>query len=188
MEQNFFIMKIFQFDNWIEKKGLFSYLYFFYLLFATVHLFTHEDTTPFPEQYQDISCERIYIHPCEKASLVQNPDKDYEYLLKIDVKNQKVVFFTDNPQRDVKSMPIVQFIKKWTLNAAFDGMLPNAVISYMNFKTTSEDGEWADVLQLGSPRYDQGAEEVIFEANPLHEYEISTGDFENVVIVYDGVE
>ena len=60
-------------------------------------------------------------------------------------------------------------------------------MSYINFSPKVQTGVSVDVLELYNPKYDEQREIVIFEAKALHDYDVLLGDFEEVVIVYDGL-
>ncbi len=132
--------------------------------------------------------ELIYIQQAKVAELSHNPNRLGTYLLKVSGSDKTLVYFSDKPDRVAGTLTLSQFVKTWQNSTAVQDNQPNAVISYMEFKATTECGVGADILQLSNPKYDAGTDTVTFEAKPLHEYEIMTGVFENLVIVYDGIE
>lgn len=132
--------------------------------------------------------EFIYIQQAKGAELTLCPDKIGYYLLKVTGNDKTLVYFSDKPDRSAGTLTLNQFVKKWQASIAMQETNPNAVISYVDFKAEKEDGVGADILQLSDPHYDATTDTVTFLAKPLHEYEIMTGKFENIVIVYDGVQ
>ena len=132
--------------------------------------------------------ELIYIQQAKVAELLHNPDRLGTYLLKLSGNDKTLVYFSDKPDRVAGTLTLAQFVKTWQSSTSTQDNQPNAVISYMEFKATTEYGVGADILQLSNPKYDAGTDTVTFVAKPLHEYEIMTGVFENLVIVYDGIE
>ncbi len=131
--------------------------------------------------------ELIYIQQAKVAELSHNPDRLGYYQLKVSGSDKTLVFFSDKPDRSAGTLTLSQFVKTWQNNSTHLGDSPNAVISYLEFRASTESGVGADILQLSSPQYDPGTNSVTFTAKPLHEYEITTGTFENLVIIYDGV-
>lgn len=131
--------------------------------------------------------EMIYIQQAKVAELTCNPNKLGKYLLKVSGSDKTLVYFSDKPNREAGTVTLSQFVKSWENNGELQTSPPNVVISYVNFKSTSEDGVGADVLQLTNPKYNYSEDSVTFEAEPLHEFKIMTGRFENVVMVFDGL-
>lgn len=136
---------------------------------------------------QDTSLELIYIQQAKVAELSQNPNRLDTYLLKVSGSDKTLVYFSDKPDRVAGTLSLSQFVKGWQNNSSLQEDQPNAVISYVSFEPAIDAGVGADILQLSNPEYDAGTDTVTFTAKPLHEYEVTTGKFENLVIVYDGV-
>lgn len=134
------------------------------------------------------SPEFIYIQQAKGAELTVCPNKIGYYLLKITGNDKTLVYFSDKPDRSAGTLALNQFVKKWQASAEMQENSPNAVISYVDFKAENEEGVGADILQLSEPHYDASTDTITFLAKPLHEYELMTGKFENIVIVYDGVQ
>ncbi len=134
------------------------------------------------------SPEFIYIQQAKGAELTVCPNKIGYYLLKITGNDKTLVYFSDKPDRSAGTLALNQFVKKWQASAEMQENSPNAVISYVDFKAENEEGVGADILQLSEPHYDASTDTITFLAKPLHEYEVMTGKFENIVIVYDGVQ
>lgn len=131
--------------------------------------------------------ELIYIQQAKVAELTNNPEKIGAYLLKIGGSDKTLVYFSDKPERDAGTLSLSQFVKTWQNTPQLKENPPNAVISFVKFKATSDKGVGADILQLSNPVYDFSTDTVTFEASPLHEFEVTTGRFENVVMVFDGI-
>ena len=132
--------------------------------------------------------ELIYIQQAKVAELSVNPNAIDSYLLKVSGSDKTLVYFSDKPDRLAGTLTLSQFVKTWQHSSSQQEESPNAVISYVEFKASTDSGVGADILQLSNPVYDACSESVTFEARPLHEYEIMTGTFENLVIVYDGIK
>ncbi|MCH9632986.1 MAG: hypothetical protein S4CHLAM6_13370 [Chlamydiae bacterium] len=146
------------------------------------------DTLIDAEELNSISSELIYIQQAKVAELSHNPDRPGTYLLRVSGSDKTLVYFSDKPDRVAGTLTLAHFVKTWQNSTALKESLPNAVISYMEFKATTDTGVGADILQLSNPEYNAGTDTVTFVAKPLHEYDIMTGVFENLVIVYDGIE
>lgn len=131
--------------------------------------------------------ELIYIQQAKVAELSQDPNSLGKYLLKISGSDKTLVYFSDKPNREAGTLTLSQFVKAWQNNGMLKENPPNVVISYVNFKPSSESGVGADVLTLSNPQYDFSSDSVTFNATPLHEFDIMTGKFENVVMVFDGL-
>lgn len=131
--------------------------------------------------------ELIYIQQAKVAELTTNPNKIGAYLLKVGGSDKTLVYFSDKPERDAGTLSLSQFVKSWQNMPQLKENPPNAVISFVKFKASSESGVGADILQLSNPVYDFSTDTVTFEAAPLHEFEVTTGRFENVVMVFDGI-
>lgn len=131
--------------------------------------------------------ELIYIQQAKVANLTQDPNSLGKYLFTIQGSDKTLVYFSDKPDREAGTLSLNQFVKAWQNNGNLKKNPPNVVISYVDFKASSDSGVGVDVLTLSNPVYDFSTDSITFEAVPLHEFDIMTGKFENVVMVFDGV-
>lgn len=141
------------------------------------------ESSPLSSPHSDF----IYIQQAKVAELSLNPNRLGHYILKVSGNDKTLVYFSDKPERIAGTVNLNQFVKMWQNNAKLSEDNPNAVISYVEFHATKEEGAGVDVLQLSNPHYDVAQDAIIFNAKPLHEYEVLTGKFDNVVIIYDGI-
>ena len=129
----------------------------------------------------------IYIQQAKSATLEKSPKGCNYFTLEVFQNEPTVVYFSDKPDRAAGMISLTQFLKVWSNDPNMQSDHPICVMSYVNFTPKVQTGVSVDVLELYNPKYNEEKESVIFEAKSLHDYDVLLGDFEEVVIVYDGL-
>jgi hypothetical protein len=127
--------------------------------------------------------EFVYIQQSRKGTLTQSSEG--YYTLTLQGNNLDIIYFADQPSRVTGHQDLNPFFRAWSSSEKELQHLPTAFINYTQFNPSTEAGVTPDILQLRNPRYNAEEDILTFEVNPLHEYQIKEGIFENIVIIYD---
>lgn len=132
----------------------------------------------------------LFVHTAEKAKieLVNKESKTYKITLK--QTSPFVTYFSERPQRIVKTMPMEQFIKLWEKkgNNSFKEDAPNADFNGIQVGFLTPDKPLNIVLQLSQPVYDNKKQTVVYTASPLDGSAATmpeTGSFNSVILFID---
>lgn len=130
----------------------------------------------------------LFIQQASSATLRKSPTEPGKLQLILRGVYPKTLYISGNSKHIAGSLSLHDFLRIWEENSIqFQDSGPSAIMSYLSFKPTSQNGVETDSLELINPIYDSSSNSLVFIAVPEHEKVVKTGRFKNVVLIYDGL-
>ncbi len=109
----------------------------------------------------------LFVQSAQKAIIKRNEDKTYTLTLKQVA--PYITYFSNRPERIVKSMPLTDFLELWQARGeqGFKGNPPNVAVNGVQIKVFSPNEQLSFVVELSDPHYNQRTKTLTYTAKLL---------------------